>query len=101
MALSKLQLSKLLSVYGATLTDKQLEIATMYCDCDCSLAEIADEFGITRQGVRDAVVKAESALIKLEDALHLAELCCNLTIALQSEDTDTLKQIAKQFVSRE
>lgn len=101
MALSKLQLSELLSVYGATLTDKQREVATMYCDCDCSLSEIADEFGITRQGARDAIVKAETSLTKLEESLHLAELCRNLNIALDSDDMNQLKQITKQYVSKE
>ncbi|MCM1195363.1 MAG: DNA-binding protein, partial [Firmicutes bacterium] len=32
------------------LTEKQREAVSMYCDCDCSLGEIADELGITRQG---------------------------------------------------
>lgn len=101
MALSKLQLSELLSVYGATLTDKQRDVATMYCDCDCSLSEIADEFGITRQGVRDAIVKSEAALVKLEENLHLAEFIRNLTLALNDNDTGLLKQTVKQYVSKE
>ena len=101
MALSKLQLSELLSVYGATLTDKQREVATMYCDCDCSLSEIADEFGITRQAARDAIVKAETSLTKLEESLRLAEFCRSLTIALDSDDLNQLKQLVKQYVSKE
>lgn len=101
MALSKLQLSELLSVYGVTLTDKQREACAMYCDCDCSLAEIAGEVGITRQGVRDAIVKAEAALVKLENALHLAEFCRNLTVALDRDDMEKLKQLVKQYVSKE
>lgn len=101
MALSKLQLSELLSVYGVTLTDKQRDACAMYCDCDCSLAEIADEVGITRQGVRDAIVKAEAALVKLENALHLAEFCRNLTVALDGDNMDRLKLLVKQFVSKE
>lgn len=101
MALSKIQLSQLLSVYGQTLTDKQREACAMYCDCDCSLAEIAAEVGITRQGVRDAIVKAEAALVRLESVLHLAEFCRNLNIALSNCDDDKLKQIVKQYVSKE
>ena len=101
MALSKIQLSELLSVYGATLTDKQREACAMYCDCDCSLAEIADEVGITRQGVRDAIVKAENALVKLENVLHLAEFCRNLNVALSESNDATHKQIVKQYVSKE
>lgn len=101
MALSKLQLSELLSVYGDTLTDIQKYATAMYCDYDCSLAEIATERGTTRQGVRDAIVKAEASLVKLEDALHLAEFCRNLTIALDSNDAEKLEQTVKQYVSKE
>lgn len=101
MALTKLQLSELLSVYGDTLTDIQKYATMMYCDYDCSLAEIAVERGTTRQGVRDAIVKAEASLVKLENALHLAEFCRNLNIALSENDDDNLKQIVKQYVSKE
>lgn len=101
MALSKLRLSQLLSTYGAMLTDKQRDAVSMYCDCDCSLAEIADEVGISRQGVRDAIVKAEATLTKLEDSLHFAELYTRLTLALESDNIDEIKKIAKQFVSKE
>ena len=101
MALSKIQLSELLQVYGKMLTDKQREALTMYCDCDCSLSEIASEVGISRQGVRDAIVKGEATLTKLEDALHLAELFKQLSQALDSGDTEQLYEIAKRYVSKE
>ena len=101
MALSKIQLSELLSVYGEMLTDKQKDALTMYCDCDCSLAEIASEVGISRQGVRDAIVKGEATLTKLEDALHLAELYKRLSCAVESGDTQELYAVAKRYVSKE
>ena len=62
MTLAKVQLSQLLAIYGKLLTEKQRDVLSMYCDCDCSLAEIADEVGISRQGVRDAIVKGEASL---------------------------------------
>ena len=101
MALSKIQLSELLQVYGEMLTDKQREALTMYCDCDCSLSEIANEVGISRQGVRDAIVKGEATLVKLEDALHLAELYKQLSKAVDSGNADELYDVAKRFVSKE
>ena len=101
MALSKIQLSELLSVYGAMLTDKQREALTMYCDCDCSLAEIASEVGISRQGVRDAIVKGEATLTRLEDALHIAQLYKQMSQALDSGDRQELYEIAKRYVSKE
>ena len=101
MALSKIQLSELLQAYGEMLTDKQKDALTMYCDCDCSLSEIASEVGISRQGVRDAIVKGEATLTKLEDALGLARLHKQLSQALESGDSELLYEIAKRFVSKE
>ena len=101
MALSKIQLSELLAVYEKMLTDKQKEALSMYCDCDCSLAEIASEVGISRQGVRDAIVKGEATLTKLEDALHLAELHKQLSQALENGNNEELCAVAKRYVSKE
>ena len=101
MALSKIQLSELLQVYGEMLTDKQKDALTMYCDCDCSLAEIASEVGISRQGVRDAIVKGEATLTKLEEALHVAQLYKQLSCAVDSGNTEELYAIVKRYVSKE
>ncbi len=101
MALTKIQLSRLLAVYGELLTDKQKETLTMYCDCDCSLSEIADETGISRQGVRDAIVKGEAILTRFEEALALAELKKELAVAVARQDKDKVFEVAKQFVSKE
>ncbi|MCH5156997.1 MAG: hypothetical protein J1G02_03855 [Clostridiales bacterium] len=101
MALTKIQLSELLRVYADMLTDKQRVALLMYCDCDCSLSEIASEVGISRQGVRDAIVKGEATLVKLENVLHLAELYSQLTVAVEQQDVDKVFQVAKSFVSKE
>ena len=101
MSLSKLQLSQLLAVYGAMLTDKQRDVVDMYCDCDCSLSEIAEEIGISRQGVRDAILNAEKTLSKLEESLHIAELSKQLSIAVENGDLQQIGEIAKKFVGKE
>ena len=101
MALTKIQLSELLQVYAQMLTEKQREALSMYCDCDCSLAEIASEVGISRQGVRDAIVKGEATLTKLEEALHLAELYTNLAVAVDEQNKSRVFELAKSFVSKE
>ena len=61
--------SVLLDFYGPVLTDKQRVILTEYYDEDLSLAEIAENLGITRQGVRDAIKHGEAALDELEAQL--------------------------------
>ena len=101
MASTKIQLSELLQVYAQMLTDKQREALSMYCDCDCSLSEIASEVGISRQGVRDAIVKGEATLVKLEEALHLAELYRKLSVAVEQQDKELVFEIAATFVSKE
>ena len=53
----------LLDFYGPVLTDKQRVILTEYYDEDLSLAEIAENLGITRQGVRDAIKHGEAAVV--------------------------------------
>ena len=61
--------SVLLDFYYPVLTEKQRVILTEYYDEDLSLAEIAENLGITRQGVRDAIKHGEAALDELEAKL--------------------------------
>ena len=60
-----LEISFLLDFYGSMLTENQR--------IDLSLAEIADNEGITRQGVRDSIKRAEGQLLELEERLGLAK----------------------------
>lgn len=68
-----LQITFLLDFYGDMLTPKQRDVVDCYYNEDLSLAEIAEEKGITRQGVRDAVKRAEQQLLEMEERLGLAE----------------------------
>ena len=62
-----LHISALLDVYGAFLGDKQRELTDYYYNDDLSLSEIAENEGITRQGVRDQIKRAEQTLFSLEE----------------------------------
>ena len=53
-----LEISFLLDFYGSMLTEKQRIMIEYYYNDDLSLAEIADNEGITRQGVRDSIKRA-------------------------------------------
>lgn len=99
--MEKLQLSNLLSLYGGMLTEKQRSALTMYCDCDCSLAEIADETGISRQGVRDAIVNGEKTLVRLESTLHFSQFYQQLLVAVDNGNTEQIRNVCLQFVSKE
>ena len=67
-----LELSLLLDFYGGLLTEKQRTVTAMYYDEDLSLAEIAEAQGISRQGVRDTVKRAEQQMLEMEATLGLA-----------------------------
>jgi predicted DNA-binding protein YlxM (UPF0122 family) len=69
----KLQMTMLYDFYGDLLTDKQREYYDLYHNEDLSLSEIADNVGITRQGVHDIIVRAENTLLDTEQKTGLIE----------------------------
>lgn len=66
-----IEISMLYDFYGQLLTAKQRELLKLYHEDNYSLSEIAEEFGISRQGVHDAVKKAEKALHEYDSKLGL------------------------------
>jgi len=68
-----LEISILLDFYGEMLTEKQRDFLDLYYNEDLSLSEIAENEGITRQGVRDAIKRAEAQLTTMESKLQLAK----------------------------
>lgn len=67
-----LEIALLLDFYGELLSDSRRHAAELYYNEDLSLAEVADEMGITRQGVRDSIEKAKAQLATYEEKLGLA-----------------------------
>lgn len=68
-----LEITVLYDFYGDLLTEKQQEVIELYYNEDLSLAEIAALSGITRQGVRDSIKRAEGQLTEFEERLGLAQ----------------------------
>lgn len=68
-----LSISGLNDVYGVLLTPHQREVIRNYYDYDLSLAEIGENSGISRQAVRDVIVKAVEQLKFYEDKLGFSE----------------------------
>lgn len=65
------RLSYLLDCYGALLTERQRSMLSQSVEEDCSLAEIAEREGISRQGVRDCIKRAEEQLEEYETKLNV------------------------------
>lgn len=68
-----LNMSYLLDFYGEAIPDKHREIMSQYYEEDLSLSEIAEIFGISRQGARHLIKKGEEQLLFLEEKLGLAK----------------------------
>ena len=68
---SRLMQSMLLDFYGALLTDKQRQCYDLHYNEDLSLSEIAEQCGISRQGVWDNIRRAETALKEIEEKTGL------------------------------
>ena len=65
------RINLLYDFYGNLLTEKQREYLELYYQDDLSLGEIADNDGISRQGVHDLVKRAVRALENAEERLGL------------------------------
>ncbi len=64
-----LRMSLLFDYYGELLTEKQRRCFDLYYNQDLSLSEIADEAGVTRQGVHDTLSRAAALLEDCERKL--------------------------------
>ena len=72
--IEKLELRGMLyDFYGELLTPHQKKIYEDAIVNDLSLSEIANEQGISRQGVHDIIKRCDKALAEYEEKLHLVE----------------------------
>lgn len=78
--------------YGEMLTENQRKFIDYYYNDDLSLSEIAQNEGITRQGVRDAVKRAETQLFDMEKKLGFAQRSRKVNDALDAiiESTEVI-----------
>ena len=65
------RMNALFEFYAALLTDKQMNYIELYYADDYSLAEIAEEFGVSRQAVYDNIKRTEKILEDYEKKLHM------------------------------
>ena len=100
-----LKIGFLLDFYGEVLSDRKRLVLDYYYNADLSLAEIAEEIGISRQGVRELIKKAEEELSFYEEKLGLAARFRNtqahaerlLALMEHAEVSAELKEAAQQL----
>ena len=88
----KVKIGLLFSFYRNMLTDRQIECIDLYYNEDLSLAEISEHLGITRQGVRDNIKRAEQTMYDTEERLGLAARFLGISEKLEKID-DIIREI--------
>lgn len=83
----------LFDFYGELLTDKQREYFDLHYNDDLSLAEIAEQAGISRQGVWDIIRRAEDTLRRTEEKTGLVRRFARRRAAL-AEVEEALRAVA-------
>ena len=78
--------------YGELLTEHQKKIYEDAIVNDLSLSEIANEQGISRQGVHDIIKRCDKALAEYEEKLHLVEKFLSV-----KQDVEGIHRLAEQF----
>lgn len=82
--------------YGELLTAKQRQIYESVVLEDYSLSEVAEEMGISRQGVHDMIKRCNKALEEYENKLHLVEKFINIRQRVQQ-----IRKLADEYQAQE
>lgn len=83
MSESRIMQAMLLDFYGELLTAKQRECFDLHYNEDLSLSEIAEQSGISRQGVWDNIRRAQAALDEMEEKTGLVRRFSRINSALE------------------
>lgn len=88
--------------YGELLTDHQRKIYEGVVFDDFSLSEIADDEGISRQGVHDIVKRCDKILLDYEDKLHLVEKFSSIKKKVEEiknlTDSEEVRKLAYEII---
>lgn len=87
----RIELSMLYDFYGALLKENQQQMFEAYILDDFSFTEIADDMGITRQGVHDAIKRVTKQLRGYEEKLGL--------VARFEQQKEWIKQLHEKISS--
>ena len=104
-----LQMTLLYDYYGELLTDRQRMFFDLRHNQDLSLAEIAQELNVSRQGVHDNLSRAEALLMNMEEKTGcvLRDLQCRkaaheimtMAEALAKHDDEDVSLLARKILA--
>ena len=94
MKIDALEMTLLFDYYGDLLTEKQKTCFDLHYNQDLSLGEIAEEAGISRQGVHDSLARAEAALLAMEEKTG-----CVARARTQQKSLETICRAAEQLLT--
>ena len=104
-----LQMTLLFDYYGELLTERQRMCFDLRHNQDLSLAEIAQELNVSRQGVHDNLSRAEALLINMEEKTgcvrrdlqcrKAARAIMDLADKLAENEDDTVSALARQILN--
>jgi len=89
------ELTLLYDYYSGLLKESQREILADYYFNDLSLSEIADERGISRQGVHDTIKRCSKSLMEYEEIMGLAARQKNIKKCIKSINSEISNLIEK------
>lgn len=103
MGLEKLEYKGMLyDFYGELLTQHQKRIYEDAVLNDLSLSEIADEQGISRQGVHDLIKRCDKILAGYENKLHLVDKFSRIQYNIQQinklTDDEQIKRLSNEII---
>ena len=94
-------LCELFDLYAPLLTERQRDAFSLRYEGDLSLAEIAEQYDISRQGAHDAILHAEETLQKTEERLGFHQKTERLRAALSRAEAASDPDEALRTLLRE
>ena len=82
--------------YGELLTERQQQVYESVVLEDYSLSEVAEDLGISRQGVHDMIKRCNKTLEEYEQKLHLVEKFLNIRAQVKQ-----IRVLAREYHSDE
>lgn len=105
--MDNVQMLLLFDYYGELLTERQRMCFDLKYNQDLSLAEIAQELGVSRQGVFDNITRAEAHLVNMEEktgcvrrllqSRRAVEAVAGITRALAGHSDPAVREAARRI----